>query len=194
MDYKGLKAIPNMPKQEVLIMIVVLVLASVWNLVAAVGIGLGIASLMFMKQIGDLTADRSNVNKLGDELGWSDEKGFPKHLREEVYIKRISGPLFFGSTSDFQQLSQQIPYTASAVIIRLDKMRYMDQSGLFAMEDVLTEMTKNDIKIVFVSLMKQPEYILDKIGVIPNLVPTDQIFEHFEDAVEWVKENVEDVY
>ena len=44
MDYKGLKAIPFMPKQEVAIMLVVLVLSSVWNLVYAVGIGLVIAS------------------------------------------------------------------------------------------------------------------------------------------------------
>ena len=54
MDYKGLKAIPNMPVSEVAVMIIVLVLSSVWNLVYAVGIGLIIASLMFMKNIGDL--------------------------------------------------------------------------------------------------------------------------------------------
>ncbi|NNE29324.1 MAG: SulP family inorganic anion transporter, partial [Saprospiraceae bacterium] len=39
MDYKGLKAIPYMPRQEVFIMLVVLILSSVWNLVYAVGIG-----------------------------------------------------------------------------------------------------------------------------------------------------------
>ena len=54
MDYKGLKAIPYMPRPEVIIMLVVLVLSSVWNLVYAVGIGLVIASLMFMKKMGDL--------------------------------------------------------------------------------------------------------------------------------------------
>lgn len=50
MDYKGLRAIPFMPRTEVVILIVVLVLSSVWNLVYAVGIGLVIASLMFMKK------------------------------------------------------------------------------------------------------------------------------------------------
>ena len=68
MDYKGLKAIPSLPKDvkigpikfsmEVLIMIVVMLLSTFWNLVYAVGIGLVIASLMFMKKIGDLTAQR----------------------------------------------------------------------------------------------------------------------------------------
>ena len=50
MDYKGLRAIPFMPRTEVVFLIVVLVLSSVWNLVYAVGIGLVIASLMFIKK------------------------------------------------------------------------------------------------------------------------------------------------
>ena len=67
MDYKGLRAIPFMPRTEVIILIVVLVLSSIWNLVYAVGIGLVIASLMFMKKIGDLTAASFNVKSLQKE-------------------------------------------------------------------------------------------------------------------------------
>ena len=131
MDYKGLKAIPSLPRDikvlgiklssEVLIMMVVLVLSSLWDLVYAVGIGLIIASLMFMKKIGDLTAQQSNVKSLKEEP-WADEIGMTKKLRETVFIKHIKGPLFFGSTSDFQQLVKQIPNTATTIIIRMDKM------------------------------------------------------------------------
>ena len=52
MDYKGLKAIPFIPKPEVMIMLIVLILSSLWNLVYAVGIGLVIAALMFVKKMG----------------------------------------------------------------------------------------------------------------------------------------------
>ena len=99
MDYKGLKAIPYMPKPEVFIMLIVLVLSSFWNLVFAVGIGLIIAALMFMKQIGDLTAEKSKVTNLVDDEQWDDEIGFPMEMKEEVTIKHINGPLFFGSTN-----------------------------------------------------------------------------------------------
>ena len=139
MDYKGLKAVPYMPRAEVTIMIIVLVLSSVWNLVYAVGIGLVIASLMFMKKIGDLTASSSSVVPL-KEQGWSDEINIPKNVKDKIFIKHIDGPLFFGSTSDFQQLAKQIPKEASIIILRLDKMSYMDQSGLYAMEDVLVDL------------------------------------------------------
>ncbi len=187
MDYKGLKAIPYMPKPEVIIMLIVLVLSSVWNLVYAVGIGLIIASLMFMKKIGDLTAERSDVKSLNKEKAWADEKDFPIELAEDVFIKHIKGPLFFGSTSEFHSLSKQIPQSASIVIIRLGRMQYIDQSGLYAMEDILVDLVKNDKIILFVNIIEQPKYMLERIDIIPDLVPEEQMFENFEDCAVWVK-------
>ncbi len=204
MDYKGLKAIPSLPKDiklgpikfssEVLIMLVVLILSTFWNLVYAVGIGLVIASLMFMKKIGDLTAQRSDVKSLAEEKAWKDEKDFPAKLKEEVFIKHIKGPLFFGSTNDFQSLSAQIPHTASTVVIRLGRMQYMDQSGLYAMEDVLQELRKNNITVLFVDLLKQPRYMMERIDIIPDLVSEDCIFKNFKDCTQWIKTNVKDEY
>ncbi|WP_179009251.1 SulP family inorganic anion transporter [Winogradskyella forsetii] len=203
MDYKGLKAIPALPKDisfgpiklssEVLIMLVVLVLSTFWNLVYAVGIGLVIASLMFMKKIGDLTAERSDVKSLKEET-WADEGGFPSSLREEVFIKHVKGPLFFGSTSDFQALTSQIPKTAKIVIIRLGRMQYMDQSGLYAMEDMLQELKMDNIQVLFVGLLKQPRYMMERIDIIPDFIPTEHIFKDFKTCLQWVRSNVKDVH
>jgi SulP family sulfate permease len=201
MDYKGLKAIPYLPKDikigpiklssEVLIMIVVLLLSTFWNLVYAVGIGLVIASLMFMKKIGDLTAERSDVKSLKEE-SWADEFDFPENLKEKVFIKHIKGPLFFGSTSEFQALSQQIPTSAKTVIMRLGRMQYMDQSGLYAMEDMLLDLKKKNIEVLFVRLLQQPKYMMERIDIIPDFIPKAHIFKNFSTCVKWIKENIND--
>ncbi len=203
MDYKGLKAIPSLPKDikvgpvklssEVIIMFVVLFLSTFWDLVYAVGIGLVIASLIFMKKIGDLTTKNSDVSPLKEE-SWDDEADFPKNLSEEVFIKHIKGPLFFGSTSNFQQLSKQIPNTASIVIVRMDRMPYIDQSGLFTLEDVLIDLEKNGIQILFVGVLEQPNYMMERIGIIPDLVSKKHIFKTFSNCLEWVKQNIKDEY
>ena len=200
MDYKGLKAIPSLPRDakigpfkvssEVIIMIVVLVLSTFWNLVYAVGIGLVIASLMFMKKIGDVAAERSDVKSLKKEKNWSDEKNFPEELKEKVFIKHIKGPLFFGTTSDFHSLAAQIPSLASTVIIRLGRMQYMDQSGLYAMEDVLQELNKNNIQVLFVGLLEQPKYMMERIDIIPDLISEEHIFATFDDCTQWIKQNI----
>ncbi len=189
MDYKGLKAIPYMPKPEVIIMIVVLVLSSVWNLVYAVGIGLVFASLIFMKKIGDLTATQSDVKNLSEEKSWSDEADFPEELEKSVFIKHINGPLFFGSTSDFQELAKQIPNSASTIIVRLDKMSYMDQSGLYAIEDVLIDLVKQNKTVLLVHIEEQPKYMMERIDIIPDLIPTEQIFDDFKECLKWIREN-----
>ncbi len=201
MDYKGLKAIPSLPRDikigpfklssEVLIMVIVLLLSTFWNLVYAVGIGLVIASLMFMKKIGDLTAERSDVKNLKEEA-WADEKGFPETLKEHVFIKHIKGPLFFGSTSDFQALYQQIPDTAKTVIMRLGRMQYMDQSGLYAMEDMLQDLKTKNVEVLFVNLLEQPKYMMERIDIIPDFIPKEHIFKSFNECTTWIKQNIKD--
>jgi|TARA_B110000967_G_C18898719_1_gene572874 SulP family sulfate permease len=189
MDYKGLKAIPKMPRPEVTIMLIVMVLSSVWNLVYAVGIGLIIASLMFMKKIGDLTAKESNITSFKKEKAWPDEVDFPANIKGEIFIKHIKGPLFFGSTSDFQELIKQIPDTASTIIIRMERMQYIDQSGLYAMEDILIDLVREGKRILLVNIIDQPRYLMEKIDLIPDLIPEEQIFVNFKECVRWIKEN-----
>ena len=142
-----------------------------------------------MKLIGDLTAERSELDALKEEA-WPDEIDFPKNLKGEVFIKHIKGPLFFGSTSEFQQLYKQIPEGAKTVVIRLSRMQYMDQSGLYAMEDVLQDLQKNEVLPLFVGLLPQPRYMMERIDIIPDFVPEEHIFEEFDDCVKWIKENV----
>lgn len=194
MDYKGLKAIGSMPVSEVVIMITVLLLSTFWNLVYAVGIGLVIASLMFMKKIGDISAKSSEVNALSEDEVWADEFDFPEQLKEEVYIKHLSGPLFFGSTTDFQNMSNQIPSLASTVIIRMGRVPYIDQSGLYAIDDVLANLKREGKRVLLTGVRTQPKYMFDKLNIVPGMVPVDHVFEHFRECLQWVKENVKDEY
>lgn len=183
-----------MPRQEVLILLVVLVLSSVWNLVYAVGIGLVIASLMFMKKIGDLTSDSSDVFPLAREESWADEKTFPKYLKEEVFIKHLEGPLFFGSTSKFTQTAKQLPKTASTLVIRLDRVPYIDQSGLYALESIIIDLIQKGKRVLLVGIDQQPLYMMERIDIIPDLIPQEQIFDEFNGCVKWMIKFVEDEY
>lgn len=190
MDYKGLKAIPILPKDlkfgpvgvssEVLIMLTVLLLSTFWDLIFAVGIGLLISCLMFMKLIGDLTAQRTKLEPLKEEA-WPDEMAFPTSLKNEVFIKHIKGPLFFGYTAEFQQLYKQIPSRAKTVVIRLSRMQYIDQTGLYVVEDMLQDLKAKGITVVLVGLLDQPRFMMERIDIIPGFIPENQIFDTFKD-------------
>ena len=197
MDYKGLRAIPILPRDikigktgissEVVVMLVVMVLSTVWNLVYAVGIGLIMASLMFMKKIGDLTEDSSEVTTGSKEKLWEDEKSSKLLKNDNIAIKHINGPLFFGSTDGFQKLAKTIPQEANTILFRFDRMEYIDQSGLYALEDLLVDLSKQNKIIYFIHLPKQPRYMMEHIGLLPKLVPVSNVFERLPDFLNHIK-------
>ena len=135
---------------------------------------------MFMKLIGDLTAQRTKLEPLKEEA-WPDEMAFPTSLKNEVFIKHIKGPLFFGYTAEFQQLYKQIPNRAKTVVIRLSRMQYIDQTGLYVVEDMLQDLKAKGITVVLVGLLDQPRFMMERIDIIPGFIPENQIFDTFKD-------------
>ena len=45
---------------------------------------------------------------------------------------------------------------------------------------------------LFVGLEQQPKYMMEPIDIIPDLIPSSQIFESFEDCVHWLRNYVAD--
>lgn len=196
MDYKGLRAIPSLPKDikigklgissEVVVMLAVMLLSAFWNLVYAVGIGLVLASLMFMKKIGDLTESQSEVSTGSKEKLWEDETAYPVLKTDKIAIKHIKGPLFFGSADGFNRLAKEIPKSAETVLFRFDRMEYLDQSGLYALEDLLVDLCNENKAIYFIHLPNQPRYMMERIRLIPRLIPAQNIFEELPDFLKHI--------
>lgn len=187
MDYKGLRAIQYMPQSEVIIMLVVMILSVFWNLVYAVGIGLIIASLVFMKKMGDLTASQSRVLPLPDThegkgMGMNDK------VFREVFIKSLEGPLFFGFASEFQEQAKQIPAEAKWVVFRMEQVPYIDQSGVYALEEVVHHLVMSSKYIVFTGLRKDPQTLLRKSRIFKDLDKEINFFETLQDALGYIKE------
>ena len=150
-----------------------------------------------MKKMGDFTARQSKVIDLKaaekNKMLWTDELDFPQSLKEEVFIKHLRGPLFFGYTSEFSALTKQIPATASDVILRMELVPYVDQSGVYAIEDTILQLNLSGINVHIVGLKKQPKYMLERIGIIPNLIPKTEVYDTFKDCISSLRKKVEDV-
>ena len=180
MDYKGLNVLSKVPRTEIIIMAVVLLLSVFWNLVYAVGIGLLLACLFFMKKMGDLAKNNSKVGLISNEKEF--EKIISEKSKENIFIKHINGPLFFGFTSEFVSIANTIPKTASVIIIDMEKVPYIDQSGLFALEDVILDLDKKDIKIIMAGIQSQPMQLMKTIGILGELIPKERIFKSLSDS------------
>jgi SulP family sulfate permease len=189
MDYKGLKHIPRLPSKEVLVMLMVLFMTVFIGLIEAVVAGMILSSILFMKNISDVVDHRTVTAPLKEfsrEIPWYDEGDIIEKIGHKVYIKHLDGPLFFGFASRFQDMVKALP-EIKVVIIRMDKVPYVDQSGLYAMEDAIIDLQAKGIKVVFTDLKGQPLTLFEKFNLIPKLVESEFCFENFAAASAWLE-------
>ena len=193
-DFKGFKDLLRIPRADAVVLIIVFLLTVFVDLLTAVGIGMVIACVLFMKRASDLveggysTSEMTNFDK---ESPWQDEGGMPDKVKHKIYIQRLNGPIFFGTITKFQQVMNDVPEDAKIVIIRMRLVSFMDQSGLYAMETAIKELQDRGVLVLMTIIQPQPMYMLKTMKVIPELVPELHTFETFEDCTEFLKNRVE---
>lgn len=189
-DAKGFKQLLVVPKSDAIVLIIVLLITTFGSLIQAVGIGLLLASLLFMKQASDIAEEGLEVGTLAGFKGekpWQDELEFYEKYKDKVYIKHLYGPLFFGFTSHFQEEIKNIPKEVKALIIRMDRVPYIDQSGLYALENAILDLEQRNIMVLLIDVDEQPCDKLKSIDIIPDLIAEDHIFNTVEEAFVFLK-------
>lgn len=183
-DYRSLRDIKHIPKADAAIMISVMLLTVLVDLLQAVAVGMVMAALWFMKQMGDMSEQKSQGRTLTEYryAQMPDEDILPKELKEKVYIQNFEGPIFFGFTSGFNKIIRELP-EVETVIFRMDDVPYIDQSGLYAFEDAISALKKKGIDVLFVGIQKQPKGMFEKIKISPHLIPEEKIFKHLKEAL-----------
>jgi SulP family sulfate permease len=192
-DSKALKHLLRVPRADAVVLIAVFAITTFGSLIQAVAIGIVLASLLFMKRSSDLAEQGTAVTALAGVDGeepWKDEKSAYEEFHDRIYIKHLYGPMFFGFTSHFQQLIKELDKSICALIIRMDRVPHMDQSGLYAMEDAILELSQKGVLVLLTGLHPQPYDMLRTIDIVPDLLPENQLFEEFEDSIAWLKQGV----
>jgi SulP family sulfate permease len=189
-DFKGLKHLLKVPRADAIVLVLVLLITTFGSLINAVGVGIALACLLFMKKSGDISEQGLEVGKIADIEGskpWQDEKEFYEKYKDKVIIKHLYGPLFFGFTSYFKDQIKSLPSDVEAVILRMDRVPYIDQSGLYTLEEIIFDLRAQNTEVVVVGLNEQPRDMLEAIDIIPDLVPENDLFDNIDDSFSYLK-------
>lgn len=178
-DYKGIKHLLHVPRADAAVMIVVLIWTVFGNLIHAVAAGVVLASVLFMKQAGDLAESETTLAPIDPEPIWDDEASTPEEASPSIYIKHLYGPLFFGFSSGFRDMTESLPKEVDTLVVRMERVPYIDQSGLYALEDTILRLAQEGKKVVITGLQTQPADMLRRINLVPDLIPDDRVFETF---------------
>ena len=192
-DFKGFKDLVKIPRADAVVLIVVFLVTVFVDLLTAVGIGMVIACVLFMKRASDLVEggySSQEMTNFDKESPWSDEGGMPDTVAHKIYIQRLNGPIFFGTINKFKEVMQTVPADAKIVIIRMRLVSFMDQSGLYAMEEAIKDIQARGAQVLMTIIQPQPLYMLTKMNLIPDLVPEEHTFKTFEDCTEYLKKQL----
>ena len=190
-DYKGIKHISHVPRADAVIMVIVIILTVFVDLLQAVAVGMVLASILFMKQMGDVSQSKSLSSTLGDFHDihpLADETDIVDEIKDQIYIHHFEGPIFFGFTSHFNDMMRELPDVA-VVIFRMENVPTIDQSGMYAIEDAVLELEKAGINVIMTGIQKQPEDMLRNISLIPDLIEEEHLFKNFKSAIEALKKS-----
>jgi len=189
-DFKGLKHLLKVPKADAAVLIIVLLITTFGSLIQAVGVGIALASLLFMKKASDLgekKMETGSISDLDEFTPWQDELDFYERFKDKVYIKHLYGPLFFGYTSFFKDEVKKLSPDIKALIIRMDRVPYIDQSGLYALEDVIYDLRKLNVEVILTKVQEQPLDLMRSIDLVDDLVPEEDIYETVEEAFVYLR-------
>ena len=202
-DFKGFKDLLRIPRADAVVLVVVFLVTVFVDLLTAVGIGMVIACVLFMKRASDLveggysssTMTSSDLHKGLPSPGeanfdktkpWQDEGGITDEMRQHIYVQRLNGPIFFGTINKFKEVMEDVPDHAKVVIIRMKLVSFMDQSGLYAMETAIKDLQARGILVLMTIIQPQPMYMLKTLHVIPAVIPEEHTFKTFEDCTEYL--------
>ena len=114
----------------------------------------------------------------------------PDAVAHQIYVQRLNGPIFFGTINKFKEVMQTVPDSAKIVIIRMRLVSFMDQSGLYAMEEAIKDLQARGVQVLMTIIQPQPMYMLTTHKVIPAVVPEDHTFKTFEECTEYLKKQL----
>jgi sulfate permease, SulP family len=177
-DYRGISHILKVPRSDAFLMLFVLVLTVFTDLIIAVAAGLIVASFVFMKKVSDITERQTTLSPVADEP-WADELTIPDTIRNKLFIKHVDGPLFFGFASQFLDIARQAGTQSRLLVLRMDRISYMDQTGVYALKDALTRLIAAGVRVL-VGVSVAHRDLLEKLQVIPAVVPEFDVFSDFD--------------
>lgn len=152
--------IKKSPPSEIFVFFTCFSLTIFFDMVIAISVGIVLASLLFMKQIAEMTKVH-------------DISAHPKLIREPLpngwKVYKINGPLFFAAADAvFGELSFLSDDCEKGIVIYLDGVSILDSGGVTALYKFLDKCKNTSTKVILADFQFQPLKTLAKAGFEPD--------------------------
>lgn len=159
-------ALLRMPNSDRAVLLLTFGLTVLVDLTVAIGVGVTLASLLFMARMSEtVQLDNGNAPDPDDDL---DDLSQRDDLPPGVEVFRINGPVFFGVAGELLDAMRKIGRTPKVIILRMRLVPMLDASGVTMIEEFIEQARVSGAKIILSGVQPQPQEMLGRIGLVEN--------------------------
>jgi SulP family sulfate permease len=174
-----LNMIKRAPLADVVILLVTFALTVLVDLVVAVNIGVILATLHFLRRMA-ASVEVSAMNEV--DLHTELTKLGMTSLPADVLVFSMDGPFFFAAAATFKRALAFTHTVPKIVIIRLDRVPFIDMTGIHTLESVIRDLQRRQVRVMLAGANPRLSVKLRKAGIL-DLVGQDGVFADFSGAI-----------
>ena len=170
------------PRSDAVVLVTVFILTLLVDLTVGIGVGVVLASLLFVRRMATMTEIRSLST-----LEEPDENGQDELLPREaippgVEVYDIAGPFFFGAAEQFKATLAAVSRKPRVLVVRMRSVPFIDSTGLNVLRDLVRRTQGDGTTVIVAEIQDQPREALQRGGLV-ELVGSENIVGSLELAI-----------
>jgi len=174
-DWRFLKHALEAPRTEVGVMVVVFLVTVLVDLITAVGVGVVLASLLFVKEMADLQLANMNViTEVHEETPLTPEEAeVLDKAQGRIVLIHVDGPMSFGAAKNMVRRLETVPSLQhfTSCILDLSDVPVIDGTAALAIDDMLRIIRAHQQHLFFAGMQPKVEAVLKGMGVLSHIRP-----------------------
>jgi SulP family sulfate permease len=170
-EWRTFRGLLSAPRGDIAVLLTTFFLTVFVDLTVALGVGMVLASFLFIRQMGEATTVRSFTDEEDDRALRALD------VPPGVLIYEIDGPFFFGAAEKFRDTVAEIERAPKVLILHVARVNVLDATGLGVIRDLVKKGRKDRTALILSGVHSQPMIALGKSDLLDeidedNLVPT----------------------
>ena len=184
------KTIMHISKMDTTVLIATFVLTVLTDLVFAVQMGMFLAIILLFIRLTNVI-DIQTMENYDKSTGINATIFSHPYLEKNVSVYTLNGPFFFGAMNVFEsKINEHINISRPHIILRMRYVPFIDTTGLERLRSFISMAKKKNQRVYLTSIQPEVMRRMKNDEDLMELIEKQHvhIFEHTQDALEYVKE------
>jgi sulfate permease, SulP family len=175
------------PPSDIMVLLTTFGLTVFTDLRLAVGVGMVLASMLFMKRMADV----SNISAITREFDDGDDElaelkdpnsTASRDVPPGVEVYEINGPFFFGVADRLKDILHGLERPPKVFILRMRRVPSIDATGMHSLEEFHDKCQRDGTLLLLSGVHAQPLFAFTRSGLI-DVFGSENMFGNLDDAL-----------